>query len=109
MGPAFAGIVAVLRTIEPSKVRTAVRIVVVLQRLFVMAPGEFPGADEERLYALCIAVMSCAGLLGVSGVEQVSCVSPVRRLHADLGNTLRDAGQLPARYTEVAARHVWVC
>jgi hypothetical protein len=75
VGPAFAGIAAAPRTIEPSKVRTAVRIVVVLQRFFVMAPGGFPGADEHRLYALCIGVMSRTGLIGISGIEQVSCVS----------------------------------
>ena len=68
-GPAFAGIAAALRTREPSKVRTAVRIVVVLQRLFLVALGGFPGADKDRLYARCIGVMSRAGLLGISGIE----------------------------------------
>ena len=74
-GPALAGIAAALRTREPSKVRIAVRIVVVLQRFFFMAPEGFPGADEERLYALCIRVMSRAGLLCIPGVERVSFVS----------------------------------
>ena len=74
-GAAFAGIAAALRARDPSKVRTAVRIVVVLQRLFVIAPEGSQGADEDRLYALCIGVMSWAGLLGISCIEQMSFVS----------------------------------
>ena len=69
VGPAFADIAAALRAREPSNVRTAVRIVVVLQRLFLRAPEGSPGADEKRLYALCISVMSRAGLHGISGIE----------------------------------------
>ena len=59
-------------------------------------PGDSPGAGEERLYALCIGVMSRDGLLGISGIEQVSCVSSVRQLHADWGNALCDASCDPS-------------
>ena len=38
-------------------------------------PGDSPGADEEMLQALCIGVMSRAGLPGIADIEQVSFVS----------------------------------
>src|SRR5690242_13120696 len=43
--------------------------------LLFMASEESPSTDEERLYALCIGVMSHAGLIGIPGIEQVSFMS----------------------------------